>query len=1395
MNEADDLAAQATDGAVPDAETDPTLEITRLGFSIVGIGASAGGLTALQQFFEQTPAQCGVAFVVVLHLSPKHESNAAAILQRSTRMPVVQVLETTAIEIDHVYVIPPNKHLSMDDGHLRLSEAVRASGRHIAIDLFFRTLAQVHKERAIAVVLSGTGADGAVGISRVKEQGGLTFAQQPEDAEYDGMPNAAIATDAIDFVLPVVEIPQKVLELNESARSIRLPPPNPMITATVLTDPTREAETALLDIKDEVRRRTGHDFTHYKRATVLRRLERRLQVNGLTSLPAYREFIGGRPAEVDALLQDLLISVTNFFRDRDAFESLEREVVPALFADRQIGEPVRVWVPGCASGEEAYSIAMQLRDWADAQELAPDFQIFATDIDERALGLGRNGLFPLSIVADVPAMRLRKYFTREDDRYRISKSLRDRVLFARHNILRDPPFSRIDLVCCRNLLIYIDRETQRQSLDTFRFSLGTSGHLFLGSSESPDAVAPAFEAIDKKHRIYRSTAGGPARSSVPFLDVSMPSLQVLRVPRGEVKRGTAFETLHLQALQRFASPSVLIDASHQILHLSSGAGRFLEHAGGVPTHNLVTIVQPELRLELRSALFKAVQSGASVEAPSVPMRLDGRDVFVTITVRPFARPEHQGDLLLVMFDDVDVTMQQPVSGSSDRNSTIVEHLEEELRRQKEHLQDSLEQSESSTEELKASNEELQAINEELRSATEELETGKEEVQSMNEELITVNYELKVKIDETGKINDDLQNLIASTDIATLFVDENLNIMRFTPRTIDIFSLIPSDIGRSLLDIRHRLAYDELADDVAEAFRTLRLVEREVASDDNRKFLARLLPYRTLRDQIDGATISFVDVTSLRQAEARSRESESHLRLAAATTKDFAILTMDDDGIVTTWNDGAERMFGYTKDEIVGQPSALLFTPEDRANGVPEQEIRTAQTTGRAEDDRWHLRKDNTRFFCSGVVTPFESGDLHGLAKIGRDITGVRHELTTRDAMLHEERAVRSQYEASSRLKDEFLAIMSHELKHPLNLIHVNAELLMRMPQVREIASVQRAAQVIRKGVMSQAKIIDDLLDLSRARTGKMTLQVVPVDPATTLETIVSAAKGDASAKRITLSWQVESDLPPVACDPVRLEQIVWNLISNAIKYTPEGGHVEVAVDSDGPDMRLSITDSGRGISAAFLPHVFDMFGQESKRGGRSEGGLGIGLALVRELSAAQGGRVEAKSDGVGRGARFTVWLPFFTQPDGTERPATRPAMRSIAGLRILVVEDSREAIEPFLELLRLEGALPVPALDGREAIALLDREDFDLIVSDIAMPDVGGYELIAQVRTRPRFAHVPAIALTGFGRVKDRQDALDAGFDAHVSKPAAIADLLSALDDIARRLPGRATPERSPATD
>ncbi len=1375
---ADDEATSqpAVSGFEPDHDAE--LASSDLPFPVVGIGASAGGLAALARFFEGMPAHCGMAFVVVLHLSPKHESSVAAILQRSTRMPVQEVVGTTPVLAGHVYVIPPGRHLAMDDGHLRHAPSKPAHGRHIAIDLFFRTLAQVHEQRAVAIVLSGTGNDGADGVTRVKVQGGITFAQRPDDAEYGEMPAAAIATDSVDFVLPVIEMPQRLLDLVGSARLIRLPPPRLAPTVPPALDASDAAEAALAEIRTIVRKHTGHDFTHYKRATILRRLERRLQVNALRDLPAYQALLAEHPDEVRALLQDLLIGVTNFFRDREAFEALEREALPPLIAGRSPGEPLRVWVVGVASGEEAYSIAMQLSDLADSRGQAPQFQIFATDIDERALAVARAGRYPRSIVADVPAARLRRYLVRDGDHYRIAKNLRDRVLFARHNVLHEPAFSRIDLVSCRNLLIYLERAAQKQALDTFRFALGTTGTLFLGTSESVEAAGSAFRAFDQKHRIFRSNPFAGNSRALPAILQPLTSTPAVASPPPADPAKERFATLHRQAIESFASPSVLIDAQHQILHLSNGAGRFLEHAGGVPSHHLVTIIHPELRLELRTALFKASQNGKAVEARAVRMHRDGRDVFVHITVRPWK--SNDLDLVVVSFDEVEETMRQTADGHAGRQGGVVEELEAELKREREHLQVSLERSETSTQELKASNEELQAINEELRSTSEEFETGKEELQSVNEELIAVNHELKTKIDEAGKINDDLQNLIASTDIATIFVDHGLRIKRYTPRAIDLFHLIPSDVGRSLLDIRHSLRYDELGDDAATVFRSLRPIEREVESESGHCYLARLLPYRTTADLIDGATITFVDVTNLRHAETRAREGEAHLRLAAATTKDFAIMTMDESGVVTTWNSGAERIFGYAPDEIVGRSARVLFVPEDRAAGVPEKEVATALSTGRAEDDRWHLRKDGTRFFCSGVVTPFESGELKGLAKIARDITGTRREQTVRDAMLSEERAARAQYEAASRLKDEFLAVVSHELKHPLNLIHVNAELLSRLPQLRDVPTAARAADVIRKTVVGQGKIIDDLLDLSRSRTGKLTLQLAPLDLAATIDGIVTAVRADAEARRIALTYDAEHGLAAVAGDTVRIEQIVWNLLSNALKFTPEGGRIDVRIDADAGYARLAVTDSGKGISAAFLPRVFDLFGQESNGSARSGGGLGIGLAVARELATAMGGRIEARSDGVDRGATFTVWLPFHDSGSGRSESPTTPT-RALAGLRILVVEDSREALEPFVELLRLDGALPEAATDGRDALRMLDDHDFDLIISDIGMPDLNGYEFLAGVRRHPRAAAVAAIALTGYGRGRDRQHAIEAGFDAHVTKPASLHDLRLVLESLGPR--------------
>ncbi|MCW7539007.1 PAS domain S-box protein [Aquabacterium sp. A7-Y] len=1353
-----------------------------LNFPVVGIGASAGGLSALLRFFQHLPADNGMAFVVILHLSPQHPSDVDTLLQGVTKMPVVQVKGSTSIEAGHVYVISPTKHLSMNDGYLSVEEQHRPHGRHVAVDLFFRSLALVHRDRAFAIVLSGTGSDGAGGIARIKEQGGVTLAQLPEDAEFDGMPRAAIATGAVDWVLPVVEMPQKLIEIWGNARRIQLPEVKdeenavPQTHTQLSASAQKESDEALRDIMLTMRTRTGHDFRHYKRATVLRRLERRLQVNALPHLPAYRAFLNKQPEEAPALLKDLLIGVTNFFRDREAFEALEREVLPSLF-DRTLGhDMVRAWVPGCASGEEAYSIAMLLHEHAALHSSPREVQIFATDIDEQAIAIARSGAYPESIVTDVPPTRLRHFFQKEAHQYRIRKEVREKVLFAAHNILRAPPFSRLDLISCRNLLIYLDREIHPQILEMFHFALRPGGYLFLGSSESADAASQLFSVVDKKNRIYRANAVPHAArytTSVPARTFETPPLPGRET--GVERRKVTYAEIHQRLAEQYAPPSVLMDADSNIVHLSEQAGRFLRYAAGTPSHHLLTLVRPELRLELRTALYQALQTGKSVEARRVRLGDENqRTRYVNMVVRPVQEPSAGGQLVMVVFAEAEDSLANDAAApDAQGRDPLIMQLEEELKRTKEQLQNTIEQSESSTEELKASNEELQAINEELRSTTEELETSKEELQSINEELITVNHELKTKVEETGKINDDLQNLIASTDIATVFIDRGMAIKRYTPRATQIFSIIPSDVGRSLLDIRHRLDYETLADDATEAFQSLRQIEREVSSSDGKWYLARLLPYRTTEDRIDGAVLTFIDITTRRQAE-------ESMRLVAESTKDYAIITMDLEGRITTWNKGAERIFGYPDSEVVGKSLSFLFGQDDDAPPEGLQgELRRAREQGRAEDDRWHLRMDGMRIFCSGIVTPlYRDGELQGYAKIARDLTGSKNLEGEREALLRRETSGRAVAQMSSDLKDEFLAVLSHELKNPLNLIQMNAELLTRLPGAREVPAVVQAAETIHRTVLSQAQIIDDLLDLSRLNTGKLTLRRTQVDFLAIVQRIAEAVAADALAKQLDIQLELPEQPLLLHADPVRLEQITWNLVSNAVKFTPSGGQVVLRLGLVEGEARLEVVDNGRGIEPEFLPKVFDMFQQAESRSIRHEGGLGIGLALVKQLVGLHGGRVEARSLGTGHGTTFVVCLP--TGPDEhCAKPQGGPGQQGgLEGVRVLLVDDERQTAETLRRLLGMEGIDVKMASSAPEALALCEKESFDVIVSDIAMPGMDGYQLVERLVAMPRHAQTRKIAVSGFGRPSDVQRALATGFHAHLSKPVTLEQLLRSLHQV-----------------
>ncbi|WPP01567.1 CheR family methyltransferase [Pseudomonas sp. HR96] len=1343
-------------------------------FAVVGVGASAGGLQALLSLFESLPANPGMAFVVVMHLNATHKSSLAQIIGNATTMPTLQVSEAVHIEPDHVYIIAPGNDLLMADGVLSLKPVQRAIGPQVAIDLFFRQLAMAYQSHAVGVVLSGAGADGSVGIAQIKGQGGVTLAQLPEDAEYESMPRHAIDTGMVDIVLPVALMAERLMTLNSSIRRLHDQPP------ACLEQPAHEPEElnqgrALREVLALLRVRTGHDFKLYKGATVRRRIERRMQVNGIAELSAYHTYLRDNMAETQALLKDMLIGVTNFFRDAEAFEALERDVLAQLFDEERLQEQereIRVWSAACSTGEEVYSLAMLLLEQADRAKAPVNVQIFATDIDEQALQVGRKGQYLPGVVADIGQRRVKQHFTVETDLLRIKKEIRERVLFAKHNLLNDPPFSRLDLISCRNFLIYLDREAQATVLQIFHFALRPGGYLFLGNSESAEVCSNLFVAVDKKLRIYRARNASRVIRATTMSQPPPPPRTVMEPALPEPgRKKISFADIHQRVLEQYAPPSVIIDQACNIVHTSARVGRFLRYVAGEPTHNLLALVQPELRLELRTAVFQASQSGKSVEARRVRTSRDERQYYINMIVRPFSDSSAMAEYMLVLFDEVEDVMGTEVSASHEGKDSVLTQLEAELQRTKEQLQFTIEHSDTSTEELKASNEELQAINEELRSASEELETSKEELQSINEELSTVNAELKAKIEETGKINDDLQNLITSTNIGTVFVDRVMRIKWFTPQAAQVFNMIESDVGRSLLDITHRLDYPGLADDASKVFESLHQIEREVHSHDNRWYLARLLPYRTLDDRIEGAVLTFIDITERRLAQEQVRQGEAHMALIAQSTRDHAIITTDPQGVITSWSRGAEAIFGYSEAQACGQDIALIYNDEDRQVGRPKLQLRLAQERGYAVDQRWHPRQDGQQIYCSGVFNPLEDGAVRGFAFIGRDTTREQEHLKKQRVRL-------KKTQATSLLKDEFMAVMSHELKHPLNLIQLNAELLARSPGVAATDTAVRATAAIQRAVRSQAQIIDDLLDISRLKTGKLKLERQQVDFAQLIADIVAVVKPAGESAGVELSYDAGGAEVWLQADPVRLEQIVWNLLNNALKFTPAGKRVELSLGLEQGSAVLRVTDEGQGIEADFLPRLFDMFGQaELQHSARAKHGLGIGLALVRQLVEAHNGRIEATSEGLGRGSSFCVWLPL---------PAVTPAMLALAasgpgglsGLRVLLVDDADEVLEMMCLLLESEGAVVYATADPLLALAAAMAESFEVILSDIGMPGMDGHQLIREIRAEGLNRNTPAIALTGYGRENDVALAREAGFNLHLSKPVSVEALIESVQHL-----------------
>lgn len=943
---------------------------------IVGIGASAGGIDAFKAFFSKMPADSGMSFVLVQHLDPKYESSLVAIIGGYTPMPVTLAKNGAEVRPNQVYVIPPGAILTIKGGALRLSPPATPVARRTSINAFLMSLAEDQGENAIGIILAGFGSDGALGIAAIKEHGGLTLSQ----AEFDhhaksGMPQSAASGGFVDHVLAVEDMPA-ALEDYRHHRAI--------YDAAKGPDGIRpDLPSHLTTICAVLHSRLGRDFSQYKTGTLMRRIQRRMTVLQIDDVSAYIEQLRTLPHEAELLFREILISVTRFFRDPEAFETLGANIIPGLAADSRNNEPIRVWAAGCATGEEAYSIAILLREELTRSDCRRPVQVFATDIDDRAIEVARAGLYSGTIASDMSAERLERNFVKEDSNYRVAKAIRGMCLFSVHDIVRDPPFSRLDLICCRNLMIYFDSPLQQRVLATFHYALRPNGHLFLGLSESVTAQSRLFAALDKRHRIYaRRDVPGRLPALPPYrpAELSPPSKPILLPAREDIDR------LAARAISRYTPAFIVVDHRDDIQRFSGPTAKYIEPTTGVASLNVFHLLHPDLRTPVRTGLKQAAAAGAAVLPGAVRFWVDGQYETVNLIVEPLPAADRQS-WFMVAFQEVELA-PSPNEGTEaprreEDDTPAVQALHKELLETREHIRSLSEEMEASHEELQSSNEEYLSVNEELQSANEELETSKEELQSLNEELQTVNAELQHRNDALGRANSDLVYMFDSTSIATLFLDNDLRIRRFTPRLLDIFSIREGDQGRPISDIVSHLTRDWLGRDVKQVLRTLTPVEREVAlTEGSVSYLMHVRPYRDLNDVIGGVVISFVDISERKRHE----QARSLLAAIVESSRD-AIISHDLHGAITSWNAGAEEISGYSATEAIGQSVSVLLAgtlPDD----WPQMLARIEDGEQGSHFDASMKSKDGRSIEVSVRISAVREGDgrIVGASMVARDIS-------------------------------------------------------------------------------------------------------------------------------------------------------------------------------------------------------------------------------------------------------------------------------------------------------------------------------------------------------------------------------------------------------------------------
>jgi len=1285
---------------------------------IVGVGASAGGLEALEKLFEGMPTDSGLAFVVVQHLSPDFKSLTDGILARKTRIPIRVVEDGLRIDRDVIYLIPPKKDMIVSGGRLLLSDKDPTQLLALPIDHFFRSLAQDAASRAVAVILSGTGTDGSRGVRDVHDAGGLLIVQDPETAKFDGMPRSALGSGVVDLTLAPEAIPEA---LRRHAHAPHAP-----------SEPLPAGVDAVFRL---LRDAYGIDFSFYKPETVGRRLDRRLGLSEIAGLDEYARRLADDPAELNLLYKDLMIGVTQFFRDEEAFDRLGRDVIPALLGRLAPGDEFRVWVAGCATGEEAYSIAMLVREALDAIQRPIPVKIFATDAHRASLDTAGIGLYPAAAVESVSHERVNRFFNRVAGGFQVSAELRKMVVFAQHNVIKDAPFTRLDLVSCRNMLIYFQQAAQKRVLSLFHFALKTGGVLFLGPSETTGEVGDEFESVDPRWRVSRK------RRDVRLVpDLRAPSLPPTRPGPGRATvpdphLSTAYDSL----LDEFMPPSLLVTERGDLVQAFSGASKYLKYRDGRVTTHLLEIVDPELRTALSGALPRAFKELAEVVYKGLRLHPPEGERVVNVLVRPIRNRRAGVTHALVQLEDAGVP---PPAREAPREIDLEQAsreqilaLESELRHTKENLQ-------AMIEEMETSNEELQATNQELQSTNEELQSTNEELHSVNEELYTVNGEFQKKITELTQLSADMDNLLVSTGVHTIFLDRGLCLRKFTPKIAETFNLLPQDIGRRIDHFTYTLDHPGLLADLQAVIDNPNPVERQVRDRRGQWFLLRVLPYRAGL-AIDGVVLTLVDLSEVKRVEAEARRKDEQLAGILRHSPNWVFIK-DLSGRYVVADEAFRRAVGR---DPVGLTPHDLFSPEV-ADLVTARDDRVI---GEGKEDEAEvvipLADGPHTFLATKFPVRDEAGRVIGVGGIKTDVTLIRQaEQTAREAV---------------NQRDRFLAMLSHELRNPLAAILNAAEMAARAGEA--CPETVNWLGVIRRRARHMARLVDDLLDVTRFTQGKVELRRSVLDLGTTVPGVLEEARPWFVDARVALTHQGPDGPLLVDGDPDRLQQVQVNLLRNAAKYTPAGGSVWYTLGREDGRAVIRVRDTGVGLSAEMLGRVFEPFVQADETLDRSGGGIGVGLTLVRSIVELHGGTVEGRSGGPGTGCEFVIRLALISVSQPVTTPTVVASAPTAMTLRILVIEDDADIRTALVSLLELDGHAILAAADGPAGLAELDG-GFDAVLLDIGLPGMDGFEVARRIRSRP--GRPPyLIAMTGYGRTEDRVATTAAGFNAHLTKP------------------------------